>query len=362
MSFDYPARISKLQRALAGEAIDLAVVGVGPDLRYLIGYEGRPSERLTALVVGPEIDPVLFIPRLEASLVSPDGFEIRSWGETEDPVALAATVSASPSRVAIGDHLWSIFLLGFLNEWPTADWLPVSLATKRLRLHKDPTEIELLRQAARGVDRVMEKIPSGVRFGGRTERGVARDLANLTLAEGHDVAEFTIVASGPNGASPHHDPGHRTMMQGDLVVCDFGGRREGYFSDSTRTFVVGEPSAEQVEVHSVVLEANRAGHAAVQVGRACEDVDLAAREVIDQAGYGEQFIHRTGHGIGLEVHEPPYLVAGYREPLEAGMCFSIEPGIYLPDRFGVRIEDIVVCLDGGAETLNDSNRSLVSVE
>lgn len=362
MSFDYPARISHLRQALVEESIEVAVVGVGPDLRYLIGYEGNPSERLTLLVVGPEIDPVLFVPTLEAPLVDPGEFEIRSWSDTEEPVALAASLASSPSRVAVGDHLWSVFLTGLLKEWPGADWLPASLVTSRLRVSKDPTEIDLLRRAAIAVDRVMERIATDVRFSGRSEREVARDLADLTVSEGHDTAEFTIVASGPNSASPHHHPGKRRMEVGDLVVCDFGGRMEGYFSDSTRTFVVGEPTDEQLEVHSVVLEANRAGHTAVSPGRPSEEVDRQVRSVVAQAGYGEQFIHRTGHGIGLEVHEHPYIVEGYKEPLDPGMCFSIEPGIYLPDRFGIRIEDIVVCVAGGAESLNDSDRSLVSVE
>lgn len=362
MPFDYAGRVSRLKEALGEASVDLTVIGVGPDLRYLTGYEGSPSERLTALVVRPDADPVLFVPSLEAPLVGSVGLEMRAWGETEDPVQLATSLASSPRRVAVGDHLWSAFLLEFWREWNGADWVPASQVTRQLRIRKEPLEIDMLRRAGRGIDRVMEQIPSGIRFAGRTESNVSRDLAGLTVGEGHDSAEFTIVASGPNSASPHHHPGDRIMREGDLVVCDFGGRREGYFSDSTRTFVVGGPSDEQSEVHSVVLASNHAGRAAVRPGLPCEEVDRLARQVIVESGYGEYFIHRTGHGIGLEVHEHPYLVEGYTEPLDVGMCFSIEPGIYLPDRFGVRIEDIVVCRDDGSESLNDSDRSLVSVE
>jgi Xaa-Pro aminopeptidase len=230
-----------------------------------------------------------------------------------------------------------------------------------MRMRKDSTEIDLLRRAARAVDRVMGRIRVEVAFAGRTEAQVARELADLTVEEGHDSAEFTIVASGPNGASPHHHPGDRAISEGDLVVSDFGGRWGGYFSDSTRTFVVGEPDAGQREVHEAVLEANRAGRAAVRPGVLCQEVDRAARRVINEAGFGDRFIHRTGHGIGLEVHEHPYMVEGNDRPLEPGMTFSVEPGVYLPGRLGVRIEDIVVCTSDGAESLNRSDRGLVSV-
>jgi D-alanyl-D-alanine dipeptidase len=207
----------------------------------------------------------------------------------------------------------------------------------------------------------MERIPAEVRLGGRTEREVARDLAALTLEEGHDAAEFTIVASGPNGASPHHHPGDRVIEAGDLVVCDFGGRLSGYNSDSTRTFAVGEPSWRQVEVHQIVKAANEAGRSAIAPGVPCQEIDRAARKVVEDAGYGEFFVHRTGHGIGLEVHEHPYMVEGNSTELEPGMTFSVEPGIYLPGEFGVRIEDIVVSTDEGHESLNASSRELVQV-
>lgn len=219
----------------------------------------------------------------------------------------------------------------------------------------------MLRQAAHGVDRVMARIPKEIAFRGRSESAIAGDLARLTIEEGHEQAEFTIVASGPNGASPHHEPGERVVQEGDLVVCDYGGTWLGYYSDSTRTFVAGDPSPRQKGVHEAVLAANEAGRAAVSPGVPCEQVDRAARSVIEAAGFGDQFIHRTGHGIGLEVHEHPYMVEGNETALESGMTFSVEPGVYLAGELGVRIEDIVVCTDDGIESLNDAERSLISV-
>jgi Xaa-Pro aminopeptidase len=361
LTFDYASRVKRLQELMSASAVDVVLLSIGADLPYFTGYEASPSERLTALVVPALGPPVLLVPVLEAPRVEKGAFELRAWGETDDPVALGASVVKGPSSVAVGDHMWSVFLIRFQKEWTRAGWRPASELTAGLRIRKDSGEIDLLRRAAEGVDRVMTRIPREVPFAGRAERDVARDLARLTVEEGHDVAEFTIVASGPNGASPHHHPGLRRIEEGDLVVCDFGGRRRGYHSDSTRTFSVGEPTAEQNEAHAVVVAANEAGRAAVGPGVLCSDVDRASRAVIEEAGYGEFFIHRTGHGIGLEVHEHPYLVEGNETPLRVGMTFSVEPGVYLPERFGVRIEDIVVCTDNGVESLNQSERGLVSV-
>jgi Xaa-Pro aminopeptidase len=312
MPFDYSARVGRLQAQMAAQGVEVTLLSVGADLPYFTGYEAMPSERLTVLVVPPSGEPVLFLPELEAPRVDPGSFEVRPWGETAEPVELAASVVAGPSTVAVGDHMWAAFLTRFMKEWPHASWRPASEITSELRMRKDDEEIELLRSAA-------------------------------------------------HGASPHHHAGDRVIERGDLVVCDYGGRWEGYYSDSTRTFVVGEPTGEQLAVHTAVLGANDAGRRAVAPGVKCQDIDRAARAVIDDAGYGEFFIHRTGHGIGLEVHEHPYMVEGNDQPLEPGMTFSVEPGIYLPDRFGVRIEDIVVCTDNGIESLNQSDRGLLAV-
>jgi Xaa-Pro aminopeptidase len=361
MDFDHVERIRRLQTLMAELDVDAVVLSVGADLPYLTGYEAMESERLTALVVGAVGDPVLIVPELEAPRVAPGPFHIRAWGELEDPIRLVASTVAKPGTVAVGDHMWSVFLVGLQKVWTDVSWVPASQITSRLRVRKEPAEIDLLRLAAHSIDRVMARIPDEVPFAGRTETEVARDLERLTVAEGHDTAEFTIVASGPNGASPHHHPGERVIESGDLVVCDYGGRWNGYYSDSTRTFVVGEPGPQQKEIHEVVLEANEAGRASVAPGVTCQEVDRVTRRVITEAGLGDHFIHRTGHGIGLEVHEHPYVVEGNETALEAGMVFSVEPGVYLAGRFGVRIEDIVVCTDTGVDSLNRASRGLFSV-
>jgi Xaa-Pro aminopeptidase len=361
MNFDYAGRVERLQGSMEDTGVDVALLSVGADLPYFTGYEARPSERLTVLVVPTRGVPILLVPLLEAPGVETGPFEVRSWTEVDDPVALATSIVSDPGSVAVGDHMWAVFLTRFQLHWGEASWLPASELTRELRIRKDPGEVELLRRAAHGIDRIMDRMSADVRFAGRTESELARHLADLTLAEGHESAEFTIVASGPNGASPHHHPGDRVIDEGDIVVCDFGGRLGGYYSDSTRTFVVGEPTDVQREVHELVVAANEAGRRAVAPGVTCEVVDAAARSVIDEVGFGEYFVHRTGHGIGLEVHEHPYLVSGNDLPLEPGMTFSVEPGIYLHGQFGVRIEDIVVCTSDGVESLNDSDRALVSV-
>lgn len=361
MDFDFPARLNRLQNAMRSHKVDVTLLSVGADLRYFTGYGATASERLTVLVVNRDDSPLLLVPQLEAPRVGHGPFELVPWGETEDPVESAVRFSGSPDSVAVGDQMWSSFLIDFQRHWPGATWTPASDLTRELRMRKDELEIEALRRAARGVDQVMKRIPDEVPFSGRTEREVAYRIAEMTLEVGHDNVEFTIVGSGSNGASPHHEPGVRVIEEGDLVVCDFGGRWDGYYSDSTRTFSVGEPSLEQVEIHEVVLRANEAARAAVNPGVLCSDVDATARAVIQDAGYGKQFIHRTGHGIGLEVHEHPYIVDGNEMPLEPGMTFSIEPGIYLPERFGVRIEDIVACTETGVDILNQSERGLVEV-
>lgn len=346
---------------MRGGGIDHAVFSVGPDLSYLTGYSSKPSERITALSVPSDGDPVLFVPLLEAPRVPGGIAEVVAWGEVDDPIAMLASRCQGSRRVAVGDHMWSVFLVGLLSELGQVDLVPGSHVTRALRSVKEQAEVSALRRAARGVDRVLGRIPAEVRFGGRSESEVASDIRRMTLEEGHESAEFTIVASGPNASSPHHDPADRVIREGDSVICDFGGAVDGYYSDVTRTFSVGEASAELTEVHGLVLAANQAAAGVAGPGVQCQEVDRRARSVIDDAGYGDRFVHRTGHGIGLEVHEHPYIVEGNDEVLEPGMAFSIEPGIYLPGKLGVRIEDIVVCTGSGIEVLNQASRELIAV-
>jgi Xaa-Pro dipeptidase len=322
-----------------------------------------PLERLTMLVVPTEGPATLLVPELEAPRVTPrpGEFSIRPWGETEDPVGLAAGLMGRAERAALGDTTWSVFLMGLQAARPEVRFEPAAGLMRELRMRKDPDEIELLRQAAAATDRVVARLDETV-FTGRTESDLAAEIAAMTLEEGHEVATFTIVASGPNGASPHHEPGGRTMVRGDTVVIDFGGRLGGYCSDTTRTFSIGEPSPAVAEAHAVLLEAQQAAVAAVRPGRAAQEIDRVARRIIEDAGFGRHFIHRTGHGIGLDEHEHPYIVEGNDLALDVGMTFSIEPGIYVPDRFGMRIEDIVAVAPEGVDPLNRSPQRLHLVE
>ncbi len=358
--FDFAARIRSAQALMAEQQVEVMLLSIGADLPYFSGYQAMPLERLTMLVLGLDSEPVLVVPQLEAPRVDPGPFALRPWRETEDPVAIVAEMCRAVGAIAIGDQTWSVFLLGLQDQLPSVAFRSATPITRALRAKKDSLEVEFLRRAGAGADRVAARLADR-RFSGHTEQVMARLVTQMTLEEDHDQALFWIVASGPNSASPHHEPTDRVIQPGDLVVVDFGGKHHGYSSDCTRTFAVGAPTAEQSEVHGVVRAAQEAATAAVAPGVSAEEVDRVARRTIVDAGYGEYFIHRTGHGIGLEGHEHPYLVEGNSEKLEPGMCFSIEPGIYLAGRFGVRIEDIVTVTDDGAESLNQVDRALVRV-
>jgi len=360
-------------RDLAAETgIDLLVLTPGSDLRYLCGYNAHAMERLTALVVPRLGEPFLVVPRLEAPMVDASpagdlGLELLAWDETDDPFALlartaSARLGAAPARVAVGARTWAEHALGVQRALDGSALEVASPVVDRLRMVKDAAEIEELALAGAAIDRVHARMADWLRVG-RTEAEVGADIAAAIIAEGHTGVDFTIVGSGPNGASPHHELSGRTVEAGDLVVVDIGGETAtGYRSDCTRTYVVGgSPDAEVAEWYGVLHAAQQASTAAVRPGATAEEIDAAARDVIADAGWGEHFIHRTGHGIGLDTHEAPYIVAGNDLPLEAGMAFSIEPGIYLAGRYGARIEDIVVCTDDGVRTLNDGPRELVEL-
>ncbi len=360
--FDFDARMRRARHAMLDRKVDLLLASVGSDLPYLTGYEAMPSERLTMAVIPLDGEAVLVIPELEAPRVTPQPgvFTLQPWGETVDPIGVVAGLAGSPPRIAVTDQTWSVFLLDLQRRLPGSEFVSAHEISRTLRIRKEPAEIELLRRAAAAVDRVAARL-CDVRFRGKTEFELSEEVAAMAVAEGSDVATFRIVASGPNSASPHHEAGDRVIEAGDSVVVDFGGKVGGYSSDTTRTFHVGAPDVEYRNVHAVVREAQEAGFAAAGPGIPCDQVDAAGRAVIDAAGYGEYFFHRIGHGIGRDVHEDPYLVSGNHDPLEPRMAFSIEPGIYIPGRFGVRIEDIVVCTDVGAERLNTSSHELLVV-
>ena len=358
----------RMSRAAAGAAEDglgAVIVGPSPDLAYLSGYDPPPFERPTVLVLRPDRGPALVVPELERALaaVSAAGGEVElaTWRAGADPYEVIARLLPGRGRIGVSDRIWAVHVLGLQAAAPALSWTSASPVLAPLRARKDPDELDALRRAGAAADAAFEAIcRSGL--SGRTERDVADELARLIVEHGHDSADFVIVASGPNGASPHHEPEGRRIAPGDPVVLDFGGSVDGYFSDTSRTVVVGEAPDGLEDVFALVHEAQAAGVEVVRPGVAIQEVDRAARAVIAAGGFGDRFIHRTGHGIGREVHEPPYAVEGDPTVLEPGMTFSVEPGIYLDGRFGVRIEDIVAVTDGGVERLNRSSRELRVVE
>jgi Xaa-Pro aminopeptidase len=375
----YRDRLDRLAGLIEDRGFEAVLVGVGPDLEYLTGYRALPLERLTLLVAARGADPFIVVPRLERAAAEAGlrvKVAIRTWQETEDPYALAlAGVGASPDRepqFAVSDGLWASHLLAFqahLVEDDRFDAFAFGLASSllgELRAVKDPDEIALLRLAAHAADRVVAAIAAG-RLIGRTEADVAREVRERLIAEGHDEASFAIVGSGPNSASPHHDASDRVIQAGEPIVLDIGGTLGGYGSDITRTLWVtggdraNEPDERYRHLFAVLLGAQEAATAAVRPGLAAEAIDATARDRIAAEGYGEQFIHRTGHGIGLEAHEDPYLVAGNAVPLVVGNAFSVEPGIYVDGQYGARIEDIVVCGPDGPDVLNEASRELYVV-
>jgi Xaa-Pro aminopeptidase len=360
----YPAGRLELAAAAAARAgIGVLLLTPGPDLRYLTGYDTHQSERLTCLAVPADGAPFLVTPQLEmrSVLASPAGalgLDIIGWDETDDPYALVAGRLGRPETAGLSGQMWAMMVLRFRDALPATRLALASAALRGLRIRKTAAEVAALRAAGEAIDRVHQRVPGWLRPG-RTEREVAADIAGAITAEGHARADFVIVASGPNAAKPHHDPGGRVLAAGDAVVVDIGGTMpSGYCSDCTRTYVIGQPPPEFADYYQVLKAAQEAACAAVRPGVSAEAVDAAARGPIDAAGYGRFFVHRTGHGIGLETHEDPYIVAGNAEALVPGMAFSVEPGIY-PGPHGARIEDIVVCTADGCERLNNASRELV---
>ncbi|THA28077.1 aminopeptidase P family protein [Streptomyces sp. A1277] len=363
---DYRARMARAAESAAAAGLAGVLVAPGPDMVYLTGYAPpADTERLTLLVLAAGQDPVLVVPTLEApdaaKAVGAPAMTLRDWTDGKDPYAVTAPLLDARGRFGISDNAWAMHLLGLQQRLPDTSYASLTEALPMLRAVKDTHELERIAAAGAAADAAYGEIVK-VRFSGRKETEVAADLARLLTEHGHSQVDFTVVGSGPNGANPHHEAGERTIEHGDMVVLDFGGLKHGYGSDTSRTVHVGEPTAEEQRVHDIVREAQQAGCAAVRPGVACQEIDRAARAVITEFGYGERFIHRTGHGIGVTTHEPPYMIEGEEQPLVPGMCFSVEPGIYLPGRFGVRIEDIVTVTEDGGRRLNATARELAIVE
>ena len=362
----YPAERLRLAADAAGAAgLGALLLTPGPDLRYVTGYDAHQLERLTCLALPADGDPFLVVPRLElpAAQASPAGafsLEMIPWDETDDPYELVARRLGPVSSVGLADRMWAMMVLRFRAALPAARQGLASAALRDLRSRKSPAEVAALREAGAAIDRVHAALPGWLRPG-RTELEVAADVAAAISDEGHARTDFVIIASGPNAASPHHTAADRVLLSGDAVVVDIGGTMAtGYCSDCTRTYAIGTAPADFAAYYEVLKGAQDAACAAVRPGITAEAVDAAAREPITAAGFGEFFVHRTGHGIGLETHEDPYIVSGNTEVLQPGYAFSIEPGIY-PGPHGARIEDIVVCTADGCQRLNNVSRDLIVV-
>ncbi|MXW98686.1 MAG: aminopeptidase P family protein [Acidimicrobiaceae bacterium] len=365
----FASRLDRARALMADQSVDVLMLSVGADLPYFCGYEAMPLERLTMLVVPRDGEATLVVPRMEAPRVveRPEVFGMRPWDETEDPVDIVTRLAGSASVAAVGDHMWSRFLVELMGAMPDAVWRRGSDVTAPIRSVKTADEIERLRAAAAAVDRIAGRLQRGeIELLGLTEAEVSAELGRQILAEGHDRVNFAIVAAGANAASPHHEPGPRIVGPDEVVLCDFGGTMVGddgvgYCSDITRCVYTGEPPSEFDELYGVLFEAQAAGVAAAAAGTPAQDVDRAARSIIAAAGYGDYFVHRTGHGIGTEAHEDPYIVEGNDQPLAAGNAFSVEPGIYVPGRWGARLEDIVAISPAGPDPLNRADHHLAVV-
>jgi Xaa-Pro aminopeptidase len=353
---DFALRIERARRQATDEGLAGLIIAPGPDLQYLCGYiPTAVLERPTLLLLPVDGDPAMLVPALELpdAEESPGASLIRfiTYKDGEDSYGRAAGLLHRRGTYGISDSCWALHVLGLQQGLPAARFKSLTEVLPMLRAVKGDDELERLAAAAASADACYPMIRQ-VRFAGRKENEVSHYLAGLLIANGHSQVDFTIVASGPNGANPHHLASDRVIQEGDMVVLDYGGIMDGYGSDTTRTVHVGEPMAEERKVHEIVVRAQQAAFEAVRPGIACQEVDRAGRRLITDEGYGDYFIHRIGHGIGMTTHEPPYMVEGETRPIVPGMCFSIEPGIYLPNRFGVRIEDIVVATQEGGRRLN----------
>ena len=363
-------RMDRVRDRMRRLDVQVLLLSVGPELPYLTGYEAMPLERLTMLVVPADEQATLVIPRLEAPRVveRPDVFDMVAWDETTDPVELVGSLLGAAERIAIGDRTWARFLVELLPRFPAATFSRANDVVGPVRAVKDAAEIEALRAAGAAADRVARQLQGGdIPLIGRTEAEISADIGRRLVAEGHHRVNFAIVAAGPNAASPHHEPGSTTIRAGDAVLCDFGGTMAGpggvgYCSDMTRVVGAGSVPDDLAEAYEALHRAQQDAVGSARVGVPCEAVDEVARRSLAEAGWAEWFIHRTGHGIGIEEHEDPYIVEGNTAALEAGHAFSVEPGVYLPGRWGIRLEDIVIATDDGPLPCNEADHALVVVD
>ena len=363
----YAQRLHAAQKAAADKGIDLLLIGTGPDFAYLTGSWVSSHERLTVLVVPQQGNAWIAAPNtditdIKAAPVGELDVELRGWNDGEDPYKLALHGAGDGlGKVALGQSLTADHVLRFQDLLPRASYELATYALAELFTRKDEAEIAELRKAGRAIDAVHAQVPQLLQAG-RTEAEVAHELEKLILRE-HSVIDFVIVGSGPNGANPHHSFSDRVLAEGEPVVVDIGGTLpSGYHSDCTRTYVVGgdisKAPQDFQDAYAVLADAQAAGRAAAHPGSTAADIDAIVRQAISAAGWGDYFVHRTGHGIGLSTHEEPFIMEGNDLDLEEGMAFSIEPGIYLEGKWGMRLEDIVVLTNDGYESLNQAPRDV----
>ena len=360
---EFARRISQVAASLQSAGSDLLLVTPSADLRYLIGYEALPLERLTCLAITASGQAWLIVPKLElpaaiASGVADIPVNLIAWDETEDPYAMLAMHIGEVKNPIANNLMW----LEKAKHLGDAFGIQLGLANSilsDLRVIKSPAEIEAIHAAGQAIDRVHTAMSKWLRPG-RTEREVGRDIAEAIINEGHVRVDFVIVASGPNGASPHHELSDRVIEVGDPVVVDIGGTMpSGYCSDSTRMYACGEPPTDFLEKYEILKKAQKLAFDHSALGVTCESIDSAARNYLIENGLGDYFIHRTGHGLGLETHEHPYIVQGNEEIIKNGHAYSIEPGFYIPGVYGARIEDIVTCANGSVVSANNTTHDLV---
>jgi Xaa-Pro aminopeptidase len=368
---DYRARMARAVTTAEEHGLAGLIVTPGPDLLYFCGYQpASVIERVTALLLTSHRPPTLLVPRLDrpgAEAAAGAVTRIVDWADNANPYSRLARLLPATGHYAVSDSAWAAHLLGLQDTLPNHKYSPLGTTLPMLRAVKEPGEVDRLAAAATAADATYQQVLT-VLFAGHREVDIAADLALLLRRHGHSRVDLTIVGSGPNGAHPNHGAAERIISAGDVVVLDFAGLRDDYGSDTARTVYVGAPGKAAVEpppevrsVYELVHRAHQAAFEAARPGATCEQVDRAAREVIADGGYGGHFPHATGHGIGLTTREPPYLKAGETQPLLPGMCVAIEPGVYLPGRFGVRIEDIVVVTDAGARRLTTTPHDLATV-
>ncbi|MBB4856308.1 Xaa-Pro aminopeptidase [Mycobacteroides chelonae] len=361
----YADRLRRAAQEAAAAGVAGLVITPGYDLRYLTGSRAETFERLTALVVPASGTPTVITPRMELAALKDSAIggldiPISDWVDGENPYELVRTALGTRGTVAVTESMPALHLLPLAELIGTVPVLATGVL-RRLRMVKDASEIAALRKAGAAIDRVHALVPK-LLVPGRTEAQVSADIAEAIVAEGHSAVAFIIVGSGPHGADPHHECSDREMQVGDIVVVDIGGSYEpGYNSDCTRTYCIGDPDPDVAQRISILEQAQQAAVRAARPGVTAESVDAAARRVLTEAGMGEAFVHRTGHGIGLSVHEEPYIVEGNDLILEPGMTFSIEPGVYFPGQWGARIEDIVVVTENGCESVNSRPHGLTVV-